>query len=288
VLDVIVVFNHPFPSNIPRVRSWYGPFGDVTVVTPVDGGGDVQYDTGSFLWQSAVVAALRSVPRRHANTLVVHDDVLLSPGLDVLGMLPGPDSALCHVNWALAGSVLTGWGWNLRISLGWSSPMDSLFGIGTMNCGTVLRNSLVHRRRAHEIARLPEARFLRDEEEDARRPFATPLQDLLPFRDDQFAFGLPLRFGFSDYFTFPNSLAHEVEDFLARSVRCNLFCEVAIPTMLAWLGLNLVPCRDRFEDLWEAARTQLGLRTMDDVRALFAERPDIIGIHPIKMSTFID
>ena len=288
MLDVIVVFNHAYPSNIPRVRSWYGRFGDVTVVTPVDGGGDVQYDTGSFLWQSAVVAALRAVPRRHEHTLVVHDDVLLAPDLDVLGLLPNADSAVCHVNWALMGRLLTGWGWNLRIALAWSSPMDSLFGSGTMNCATVLGNSLLHRRRAAEISQLPEARFSSDDEEDSRRPWATGLQQRVPFPDGEFRFGLPLRFGFSDYFTFPNYLAVEVEDFLARTVRCNLFCEVAIPTMLAWSGLELVPCKERFDDLWGAARVGLGLTSLADVRTFFADRPDLLGIHPVKMSVFTD
>ena len=34
MFDVIVVFSHPFPNNVQRLRNSYEPFGDVFIVTP--------------------------------------------------------------------------------------------------------------------------------------------------------------------------------------------------------------------------------------------------------------
>jgi len=290
MLDLIVVFNHPFPVNIPRIRSWYEPFGDVCVVTPVDGGGDVVYDTGSFLWQAAVVAALRSRPRRHGHTLVVHDDLLLAPGLDVMGLLgsdPG-NSALHHFLWNLAGPVLGGWQWNARVALTWGAPMEAIGGFGLMDCASVLRGSAIYRRRERAIAALPEARLTMEHASDTHHSATAFLADRIKMSGNEFRFGLPLYAGFSDYFTFPNTMADDVEDFLARTVRCNLFCEVAIPTMLVWSGMRLMPCHDNFNDVWGADRVRTAFRSLDDVRKVFADDPDLIGIHPVKMSRFVD
>lgn len=281
------MFNNPFPQNVARIREWYAPFGDVCVATPIDGGGDVIYETGSYTWQAGVVAALRGRERRHEHTLVVHDDVLLAPGLDVVSLLGDHhhDAVLCHSNWTLAASVPSGWRWSLRVAAGWQWPMDYDLSALLDDCAAVLKASALYRRNESAIQRLPEARLQVEDDRLSGGPWAAAILEHLPLRGDTYWFGLPLRFGISDYFTFPNSIADEATDFLARTVRCNLFSEVAVPTMLGWSNKQIVSHHDRFDDRWTAdTRSGLAFVTMDDVRAYFAARPDLIGAHPIKLS----
>lgn len=286
MLDIIVIFNNPFPRQVEAVRRWYEPLGDVCIATPVDGGGDVIYETGSFTWQAAVVAALRKRERRHEHTLVLHDDVVLRPGLDVLSLL-GDDpasSALCHSNWVLATPVISGWTWSLRVALGWEHSMHHEFGMLADDCAAVLKNSLLYQRNEAFISTLPEARLAFGEGGDPRRPWAEELQKFLPARKGHYWFGLPLRFGVSDYFTFPNRISVEVEDFFARTVRCSLFSELAVPTMLGWSGLQLVSHPQRFDDRWSDDRSGLEFHSEADIRAYFESAPELIGAHPIKFS----
>jgi len=290
VFDVIVVFNHPFPGNVERARAWNSRFGPVSVVAPPDGGGEVTYEVGSYFWQAAVVAALRASPRKHAHTLVIQDDALLAPDLD-LGALLGsePDNtALCHTAVPLAGPLMSGWPWTLRQALLWSRSGDSLFGVGTYDARQTLLNSKIYRRNSERIGRLPVASMIPDPDGDPKRPWAAPLQGLLPIGEKGYSFGIPFYHGFSDFFTFPNRIADEVEDFLARTVRCGIFCEIAIPTMLRWSGVSVVSCSQRFDTRWGEERAGLEFRSQREVAEFFSQHPELIGAHPIKFSLLED
>ena len=110
----------------------------------------------------------------------------------------------------------------------------------------------------------------------------------MPLKDGVFRFGLPLSAGFSDYFTFPNWFAGEAEDFLARTVRCGIFCEVAVSTMLQWSGLDLVEMSWAFDLRWGAGREGSLPDSVAGLVQYFRDNPGIIGVHPVKTSRFVD
>jgi hypothetical protein len=103
----------------------------------------------------------------------------------------------------------------------------------------------------------------------------------------EFDFGLPLYIGNSDFFMFPNSLAPVIEDFLRRSLECGLFVEIAIPTLVAWLGLPV-----RYEHsrqlipFGEDYKMFQNLKSISDLEQFFIENPKVLSIHPVKFSGF--
>lgn len=288
--DVIVIFSHPYPGNVNRLRAWYERFGDVCIVTPPDGGGDAVFEVGSFCWQAAVVAALRARPRQHEHTLVVHDDLFIAPNADLHGLLgDNPTSAaITHRGLPIAGASTKQWMWMLDAVVKWGCSNLPGLGVGTDDCRSVLTQSLMYRARPEMVEQLPQSWVVVDPDGDPYHAWAAAHAHQVHRDDGIFRFGLPLSAGYADYFTFPNRIEDEVEDFLARTVRCGMFCETAVPTMFAWSGLRLVDCSAQFDVRWGDRREDTEFASLSELERYFAQHPEILGVHPVKTSRFRD
>jgi hypothetical protein len=269
------------------VREWYSHLDDVCIVTPPGGGGDIEYYTGSYLWQAAIVEYLLERPETSGSTVVTGDDLLLRPEValdDLLG--PNPEETVCHPGiWPVTGRLMRDWYWVPRIALTWHYPMNPLFGNGTLNNHETLLGSEIYLRNRDTIDQLPKTRL--GVEIDAATSelwLDRAAAQLTPQGHVDYGLGVPIYAGYSDFFTFPNSYSSDFVDFLRRSVRANMFVETAIPTMLQWSELSIVEVADRLEVLWEADREQLNFTSLDQVDAYFDSHPHVVGAHPIKLS----
>jgi hypothetical protein len=294
-MRVLVIMNHVHPELVPRVRRQFSRFDDVCIATPPGGEGDIDYYTGSFTYQSAVVQYLRSYASPDTGqTLVVHEDVALAADLSFLSQFDDTDDrVLCHDPQLIRGRLFPGWDWNFRVLASWSQPMDSAVGSGVTDSPEVLRRTRLYKQHEYWFSMLGNATFDWTVGDSSIPP---PANSLLRswFGGNSgdhmsYDFGLPLFYGFSDYFTFPNSIAADVEQFLSATVSVGLFAEVAVPTMLVWLGRELVRGAETFDLLWGHARDSVAHITSDlALVEYFAARPGVFGVHPVDLSRFAE
>lgn len=281
-----VVYNHAFPDTVESVRKLNEAFGDVVIVTPPGGGGDIEYYTGSYTWQAAVVEYLRSRPsEEQGHTLVVGDDVVINPSIDPFQFLAGSDQKCIHQGiWAIAGELPSPWFWHERLALAYTRPMHHLLGNGEDNPRRLLSESALFASRVGEIQQLHHSKLVATGDPSLRANWVRACIS------EEFAggltvdFGLPLYGGYSDLFSFPNSSSAMILDFLMRSVRANLFVEVAIPTMLAWSGLEVISLGERLQACWGDDRKDIDFRGALDMWNYFERNPELVAVHPVKIS----
>jgi len=286
---ICVVYNHAYPSSVEHVREWNSQFGDVTIVTPPGGGGDLEYYNGPYLWQAAVVEFLRAAPNGEGHTVVVGDDFVLTPGFDPARLLGNhlDQGALCHNVWPLRAQIPGSWVWTNRVATTWTRPTEPLTGSGAEDCAAELRGSELYLRGAEAIDQLGATTFTLAPAEGSETGWWASMMRERTGLKGRVNTGVPLRGGMSDLFSFPNSYSSVVRDFLARTVRVNLFVEVAVPTMLAWSGLHLERLGDRLDYRWGDNRAEFKFGSVDDVVRYLEQRPDLVGIHPVKWSRIL-
>ena len=295
-----VVYNHPFPETVDAVRDWNSQFGDVTIVTPPGGAGDLEYYTGSYLFQAAIVEFLKSRKPVEGYTIVVSDDLVLNPGTDIEALmqfpdgdqflLPGdgllPEERFCNERIApcfprrLDDAPF--WFWTNNVAITMLDSMNPEMGNGEPDPIAMLRGSEIWRANSARIDAMPGTVY---------PPVFASSSQWVPLHlarlvdeSGNVSLPIPLFFGYSDFLVFPNARARMIADFLARTVRAKLFVEVAIPTMLAWSGLPVTLLNGRFDIRWSADRDELNFTGVEALRRFFEERPQCVGVHPIKWS----
>ena len=289
VSRICVVYNHAFPSSVDHVREWNSQFGEVTIVTPPGGGGDLEYCSGPYLWQAAVVEYLRAAPDVEGHTVVVGDDFVLAPGFDPATLLGDhvDHGGLCHLVWPLGSEIPGSWVWANRVATTWSRPTAPITGSGAEDCAAELRASELYRRGAEAIDQLGATTFTLAPDTGPETGWWAGMMRERTGAKGRVNTGVPLRGGLSDLFSFPNSHSSAVRDFLARTVRVNLFVEVAVPTMLAWSGLHLERLGNRLDYRWGDDRAEFDFGSVDDVVGYLEQRPNLVGIHPVKWSRML-
>lgn len=300
---VCVIYNHPHPETVDIVRDWNSQFGDVTIVAPPGGGGDVEYYTGSYLFQAALVEFLKARAPSAGYTIVCGDDMVLNPTFDIEalkqfpdsdqflfggdGLLPEEESCSVRVDPTTPRRLdeAPHWFWSNHVAIAMIDPMSRETGSGDMNPTDLLRGSDIWRAHNARISEMPITRWVPDAQ--FRPRWVQLLMNRLAGESGYVTIDVPLFFGYSDFFVFSNADAGMIADFLARTVRAKLFVEVAIPTMVAWSGRSTTLLHGRLDIRWGESRREFEFNDLDEVRRYFEEHPECVGIHPVKWSRMV-
>ena len=300
---VCVTYNHPFPQTVDAVRNWNSQFGDVTIVTPPGGGGDVEYYAGPYLFQAAIVEFLKARRPVEGYTVVVGDDLVLNPNFDLEALkgFPDPDQFVFAGDGVLPVERFCdartdpssprrldeapAWAWTNNVAIAMLDPISLESGSGEANPTAMLRASEIWRANSARLDAMPGTRWA---PVVGRSPEWVELHVArLLDESGHVSIDIPLFFGYSDFLVFPNARAGMIADFLARTVRAKLFVESAIPTMLAWSGLPTTLLHGRLDIRWLDSRNDFDFDGVDAIRIFFDENPDCIGIHPVKWSRMV-
>ena len=294
---ICVVFNHPFVANIPLLRRLYaGRFSTVRFLVPFQLSDDDDILTvyrGSFghcAYAIEHIPALESLNCDHY--VFVHDDVLLSPYLNEgnirerLGLRP---------NEGWVGAIrptppdIGEWGYQLGSVWRLIEPRSPLSGVGLDSLAATLRH-------------LPPA------SEAARKAATYGIPPVTSFHyDGGFPFGglghpvaeaLFARYGPTIEIPYPIACSGPDADFLivprkglreylhvaAVLATAGLFVEMAAPTALYLTCDHVRTCAD------VAMYAEWSLRMIwpRDALSRLLERPELISVHPVKLSVLCD
>ena len=288
-ISLVVVFNHHHAGTIKLVQEYNSRFNcPVHIAAPFDGEEVIRYSSGSYLWQGAVVEYLSDLQNDSGYTLFIHDDLVLNASLQLSELEDvEPHYIRFYDSHKVNGILDPQWPWTIRAMTNWFTPKHQSFGTGVDDVVQVLKGSLLYKRNQIYIDSLQSSTFMLENGHP-------PLPEILSAWIDcyfpgrtEFDFGLPLYAGISDFFMFPNAYASEIEDFLRRSVECGLFVEIAIPTLVHWLGLPVYYEGNRqlfpLGNDWNMFHH---LQSIESIEQYFAENPDLLSIHPVKFSRF--
>jgi hypothetical protein len=286
-VDLLVIFNHRHEEVLDAVLDYNRRFSDnVVAAAPFAAPDVVQYSSGVFLAQGAIVEYLAGRRFRGDYTLVIHDDLVLNPALHLEDLVPaGDDVVRMYRTRLLAGTMTRTWSWQLRVLTNWLTPRSNPFGTGVNDPADLLRSSLLHRRNRDVIEALGTSRLTVGEDPASiSAVLAAWIETHFPGQRE-FDLGLPLFMGNADYLLFPNHLAPLIEDFLRRTIECGLMSEVAVPTLANWLGLPLEHDSER-QYLRTGTDWFTDVTSVGDIESLFSRDPHLISVHPIKFSRF--
>jgi hypothetical protein len=288
-MKLLIVFNHNYSKIVSPVVAYNRQFSsEIKVAAPFKGEGILNYCSGSYMWQGALVEYLKSTAGKqdHGPTLVLHDDVAINPHM-TLDHRFDPSQISFGAIYGVQGEFWS-WHWNFRLATNWFSPKSVLFGHGVDSCVETLKATRLYKRNKAHIDNLPVSRLLLDRSADSGYP-AVVKGYLETYHGDSTTldFGLPLYCGNSDFMVLPPGYDDDIIDFLEASIQCGLFVEVAIPTMLMWLN---VPIRNLGKELHfpfgEAYSSFDGFRSPADIEEYFRTQSQLLAIHPVKFSRF--
>lgn len=286
-VDLLVIFNHRHEAVVDRAVDYNRRFADnVVVAAPFSSPGGVQYSSGVWLAQGAIVEYLAQRRFRGDCTLVIHDDLVLNPGVQLSELaVPHGEVLRMYRTQLIQGQMTPTWWWHFRLLANWFTPRSNPFGTGVNDPRELLKSSLLFQQNRDEITRMGVSRLGFGAPPAQISPVLAAWVDAYYPGLSTFNFGLPLFTGNADYLLFPNRLAPEIEDFLRRSIEGGLMSEVAVPTLANWLGLPL-----RFDYERQILQTGMGwnadITSVAGIEAFFAERPELLSIHPVKFSRF--
>ncbi len=287
-VDLLVIFNHRHESVLDPVLEYNSRFSDnVVVAAPFAGPGIVQYSSGVFLAQGAIVEYLASGRWRNEYTLVVHDDFVLNPATRLPDLLPGDDREILRMyrTKLMAGPMTPTWYWQFRVMVNWFTPRSNPYGTGVNSPRELLAESLLYQQNTQSIDAMGTSRLtFAVPPEEITATLAAWIDTHFPGREE-FDLGLPLFQGNADYFLFPNRLAPLIDDFLRRTIESGVISEVAVPTLANWLGLPLEVDAPR-QVLRTGPQWFTDVTSVADIHALFERQPELLSIHPIKFSRF--
>lgn len=290
---LVILFNHPFPANLPKLRAIYGQrFPDIVFVMPlvkVDDPDVVLSYRGSYDFHGLVVDALPTLRARDSDAFVfIQDDLLLNPELNASNIaeklqLDRYDGAITNVEtfW----SDTSDWSWNSRVASRLLMSMDIVYGSGVERWERLLPPAEAA---AEKLAKYGVEQL----RPTNRQPWRNPLGQLKyrvrvalgRTRAEEIPY--PLASGFSDFFAIRRDALDTAGHLLGIFAAMNLFVETAIPTALV-LGCDKLACVERngwrCDIDWTDRKTLLAQRAkLTDIYARFA--PDMLYIHPVKLS----
>lgn len=291
-----VLFNHPYPENIPALEDVYrNRFRQLRFVVP-------QYETGrpdtltvfrgSNTFQGMVVDALPWLPQDSEWYIFTHDDAFMRPDVNEGNIvetlrLCGGDAFIPRIN-----PISWAWAWSLQFVLQYINPNNFLNGGGLDNLSGYLppRNvawAKAARYGIHpynlpkpDFDRLEPIYIMRNRELSARVRRALILGFYETAREQAFIdISYPFVSGMSDFFIVHRSLLAKLRPILGAFTAAGFFAEIAIPTALLLVAERLVQANASHQIFdWAQDRSDTSDRPIDN---LFNR--DTFLIHPIKL-----
>ncbi len=289
---LVILFNHPFPKNIDKLRSIYGArFHDMLFLMPlvrVDDPSVVTVYRGGFNFHGHVADAIDAIAARDSDLyLFCQDDLLLNPALTPSGFhdsvdfdrhdgfIPQPES--------FSGPGREDWPWNDRVLSRIAAPTSSLYGGGVEDFARHLpplaeaterfaRYGITARRYPKPYSPgVGMAAFF-------RRLARSPRAAALPY---------PLAVAFSDFFALRRDALRPVAHYLGLFAAMDLFVEVSVATAMILACRNLATLADtpwRVSIDW-TDRKELLRQGATDLQTVYRNFDEtLLYMHPVKLS----
>lgn len=298
-----VIFNHPYPRNIPLIKKMYSnKFRQIIFIQPIESSDRddvvVSY-RGSYNFQGMMVDVLPRLEEMSAEYVVfMQDDCLLNPFFDernILKELKVEEDVPFHPYFApLTGSIET-WAWTLTTVWKVVYSGNALTGTGVENYRRYLPDAVTARE--HLSSRygmkfspisnveLVTRRFgaLADPESDQRLT-STLIEGLFKTAPGgEIALEFPWLYGVSDFTVMSMPSLRKISLFLGVTAATNIFVEVAIPTALAVLHEKVSTTAMtgwHMNYVWDTAREAV---SVEGALSSFANRCAML--HPVKLSS---
>lgn len=288
---LVILFNHPFPKNINKLRAIYADrFDDIIFLMPVvevDDPAVVTVYRGGFNFHGHVADSLEVLRARDSDLyLFCQDDLLLHPALTPDdfwrdagfdrhdGFIPEPES--------FSGPGRENWPWNDRVLSRISDPTSLLYGGGVEAFTKHLPPADEARRRFERHGIMASAYPKAWPNPDrggllGRTPRGTP--GMLPY---------PLAVGFSDFFALRRDALPSVGRYLGLFAAMDLFVEVSIATAMilgceALATLADTPWQVHIDWTDRETLARTAPRDLATVYDGFSET--LLYTHPVKLSS---
>lgn len=295
---LVVLFNHPFPKNIDKLRAIYGDrFDDIVFLMPIVTVNDPAVITvfrGGYNFHGQVADALAMLEARKNDLyLFCQDDLLLNPALTPAnfwrnahfdrydGFLPEPES--------FSGPGREHWPWNDRVLSRITEPTSVLYGGGV--------EAFTHYLPPVEEARLRFARY-GITSETAPKPWSpepSPVRGGLLGRVTRGPaltkpLPYPLAVAFSDFFALRRDALQPVAQYFGLFAAMDLFVEVSVATAMILGCKNLCRLGDT---PWQVQvdwtdRRELAKRAPQTLASAYQSFSDtLLYSHPVKLSSIL-
>lgn len=291
---LVILFNHPFPKNISKLRAIYGErFDDIVFLMPVitvDDPSVITVYRGGFNFHGHVADALDALEARGSELyLFCQDDLLLHPALTPSSFwqiadfdqhdafIPKPES--------FSGPGREGWYWNDRVLSRLAEPTSSLFGGGVEAFTRHLPGADEARARFARygidatIYPKPWPPKLGRASLFGRAVSGAAAPALLPY---------PFAVAFSDFFALRHDALRPVGQYFGLFAAMDLFVEVSVPSAMILGCQHLATLTDTPWSVhidW-TDREELASRAPTDLQTVYAGFVEsMLYTHPVKLST---
>ena len=300
-----VLFNHPYPPNIPVLRELYkDKFDEVSFIQPLRSSPDPDVYTsyrGSFAFHGMITDAAERLLAKDADYFIfVHDDVLLNPlynGEQLVERLQVPgNGAFIPYLFSLHPDAQD-WVWMPGFLWRLFYPTNQLSGTGIENLISYFPNAETMRAKFDEIYGLSFENITYDR----TRPInpivvvgnqshgnyitKSVLDGLYVTAEGASSVQLPFPFigGNCDFTVLDRKTLEAVVPLLGVTAAANLFVEIAMPTAIACAADRVVQSKD-VGLFAEMAWTKEEQRLMTDDILVRRFNEDLLLFHPFKLS----
>lgn len=291
---LVILFNHPFPKNIGKLRAIYGErFDDIVFLMPVirvDDPAVITVYRGGFNFHGHVADALDALEARGSELyMFCQDDLLLHPALTPSsfwqnasfdqhdGFIPEPKS--------FSGPGHEDWFWNDRVLSRLAEPTSPLFGGGV--------EAFTRHLPGVDEARVRFARYNIDamvypKPWPPKPGWAGLLGRAVKGKASPAPLPYPLAVAFSDFFALRRDALRPVGQYLGLFAAMDLFVEVSIPSAMILGCQNVATLGDTPWSVhidW-TDRNELASRAPTDLETVYEGFGNsLLYTHPVKLST---
>lgn len=308
--SVCVIFNHPFPSNIPILRSILkSRFDFVTFVIPnyrSDEDDVITTYRGSYTFQGMIVDAYPKLKEQDADFyFFVQDDVFLNPlytGEELIDKINLSQGESFLPGFAPLGGDISKWAWSAKVVAQFTKPMELLYGSGAENPLKFMPDAEMLSQKLESVYGIKNIEFTHEN----RHVFEQRVYDTkdlsiingcaMEFLSDylfasqsvnnKIDIGYPFVHGMSDFFVASKDIMNELVHTLGVLSTFLVFAEVAIPTALAACSQKVIFLNDvkmNIEWIWDTSRDSINAaKVIEDFKN------NTLLIHPVKLSKDID
>lgn len=290
-----IIFNHPFPAQIPLLRELYGSrFDRILFLMPFDR--SEQADDvhtvygGAYGFDQMIASARDAILHRFDGcdaVLFLHNDALLNPainGRDFMAEFGMDQGSVLALGIHQLCGPLNEWQWSWRAAYNWLYP-HALLASGAFSARSYLPSADIAAAQAKAkgfsgdtMIAVPSAETMAAW--GAKDPVFQLIRDVIFARADTVDLGYPLFTGYSDMVGVPRALLPEWLHTLGILSSLDLFPEVSIPTANVLTGTRLAGLGRGHQALWLARREAVA--DIAWVRESFARRDAFI--HPVKFN----
>ena len=299
-----VLFNHPYPDNIPILREIFSPrYRDLVFTQPLVRSQDPDVFTtyrGSYTFHGQIAdIADQLLTRGSEYYIFVQDDVLLNPRFndrELVERLGVAADGGFIPEVAPLGGQLSWWPWAFRTIWQTYYPMNNLAGSGVENLmgllpdGSALRSRLS---KQYGLNFVP-LNYDRNSDFSTLYPFVDPglrnaavrvlIEGLFSSSPERDAVELPFPYcrAMSDFFVVGRSAFRKFSEMVGWFAAADIFAEVAIPTALLACAAHVTQARDvGFQVDWRWGMDRNAIE-VNSVVTQFQE--SLLLVHPLKLS----